>query len=78
MKRKLRARYEIDEIVASAGAWGGHRAWYKVRWAGYHATWEQWRIEGEVGSPIVTWEPYRTVRCTEALQEWTTARRSQR
>ena len=41
-----------------------------VRWAGYHHTWEPWRVTGAVGDPVETWEPEVTVRNTEAPGWW--------
>ena len=43
---------------------------YLVRWAGYHPAWEAWRIHGEIGSAVETWEPFRLVKDTEALDVW--------
>ena len=43
---------------------------YLVRWAGYKRSWEPWRIHGEVGTPIETWEPRQKVVRTEALEKW--------
>lgn len=64
-KRKRRAdHYEIKKIVAE------QRGWYLVEWAGYHESWEAWRISGEVGTPIQTWEQLRTLKNTEALRSW--------
>ena len=43
---------------------------YKVLWQGYEAAWEAWRIEGEVGTPIATWEPKANLEGTIALEAW--------
>ena len=64
-KQKRRAdNYEIEAIVEQKSGW------YLVRWAGYHPSWEAWRISGEVGSPVVTWEQRRVLKKTEALRAW--------
>ena len=62
------ARYEIDRIVEEKM----HRrsAWFLVRWAGYQPAWEAWRVHGAIGSPVETWEPFRMVKNTEALEAW--------
>ena len=65
-KRKRRADiYEIDAIVEEKSGW------YLVRWAGYHPSWEAWRIHGDLGTPLQTWEPVSHVRRTVA---WCTFR----
>jgi hypothetical protein len=45
---------------------------FLMRWAGYHATWEAWRLpgDGEAGDPVSTWEPLAHVQGTEALASW--------
>ena len=64
-QRKRRAdHYEIESIV------GEQRGWFLVRWAGYHPSWEAWRIMGEVGSPVETWEQLRAIKNSEALRAW--------
>lgn len=64
-KRAQRADlFEVEEIVAQRGK---H---YLVRWAGYHHTWEPWRVTGAVGDPVETWEKEATVRNTEAMVVW--------
>ena len=67
-------RFEVESIVEESGPWGGHRRWFMVKWAGYHASWEAWRIRGEPGTPLETWEPLRTVARTQALADWDRAR----
>ena len=43
-KRRRRAdHYEVEQIMQE------QRGWFLVRWAGYHPSWEAWRITGEVG-----------------------------
>ena len=64
-KRKRAAgHYDIESIVAE------ERGWFRVRWAGYHHSWEAWRISGEVGSPVETWEQLRVIKTSEALKAW--------
>ena len=65
-----RIEYPIEEILEERPATGRAITWYRVRWAGYDSAWEAWRIEGEVGEPLVTWEPLVNVRHTEALARW--------
>ena len=62
--------YEVDAIVAERS---GPKP-YLVRWAGYHASWETWRVTGEVGDPVETWEPQQTVANTLALEQWRSLR----
>ena len=35
---------------------GAARAYYLVEWEGYDPSWEAWRIQGEPGTPLCTWE----------------------
>ena len=56
--------YDVEKIVEE------QRGWFLVQWAGYHPSWEAWRLSGEVGSPVQTWEQLRAVRNTEALRRW--------
>ena len=53
--------YTIDCILDQHSSTGRARNWYLVRWEGYDLTWEAWRIHGEVGSPLETWEPEANV-----------------
>jgi hypothetical protein len=62
--------YEIDAIIEARRTTGRARCWYLVRWAGYHPSWEAWRIMGEPGTPIVTWEKARHVEGTETWRRW--------
>ena len=32
--------------------------------------WESWRISGQVGTALETWEPACNLRNTEALAQW--------
>ena len=49
------------------------RGWLRVEWEGYHPSWEEWRMEGEVGAPVVTWEPRRKMVRTDAYKAWEAA-----
>ena len=62
--------FVIAEILEEVQTEGRAKAWYLVRWEGYQPDWEAWRIHGEEGSPIETWEPLRNVYRTEAHQRW--------
>ena len=65
--------YQIEEILQEHRTAGRARMWYLVRWEGYEVEWEAWRIQGEVGSPVETWEPLSHVRHTEAFRKWQAA-----
>ena len=69
--------YDIEEILREVKTTGAAQAWFLVRWSGCDPTWEAWRIYGEAGSPIDTWEPLKTVRWTEAYAHWQSAKRQQ-
>jgi hypothetical protein len=43
---------------------------YLVEWEGYEPEWEAWRISGNVGDPVATWEPGATVMNTTAMEAW--------
>lgn len=62
--------HEIDCILEEKKTSGRAGAWFLVRWAGYQLEWEAWRIRGEPGSPIETWEPRSVVKNTLALVAW--------
>ena len=62
--------FAIDCILDEQTSMGRARKWYLVRWSGYDTSWEQWRIHGEVGSPLETWEPQVNVWRTEAYSAW--------
>jgi len=63
--------HEIEAVVDERCAGrGGTRREYRVRWRGYDPSWEAWRICGDVGTPIETWEPESGVEHTDALKEW--------
>ena len=62
--------YEIDCILDERATTGKAKAWALVRWAGYHPSWEAWRIRGEVGTPLETWEPRQKIMRTTAWAAW--------
>ena len=64
------SHFEVEKIVDEKPSTGRAGRWYLVRWAGYHPTWEPWRINGEIGDLVETWEPEATVRNTEAMVAW--------
>ena len=71
----LRApQFNIDRIVKEVKTTGAAKIWFLVRWEGYDVSWEAWRISGEVGDPLETWEPLRMVRQTEAYSSWQAAK----
>lgn len=67
-------QYEVRQILAEEHTTGAARCYYLVEWAGYDVSWEAWRISGEPGTPLRTWEPLKFVRRTEAFQAWQAAR----
>ena len=67
---KTVAGFEIEEILEERKAAGRAKAWVLVRWAGYDPAWEPWRISGEVGEPLQTWEPRCNVMGTSAWKTW--------
>lgn len=62
--------FEVEKILEVRPATGRAGAWVLVRWQGYHASWEAWRISGARGSPLETWEPLCHVRRCEAYAAW--------
>ena len=64
------SRSEVECIVEEVPTAGAARCWYLVRWAGYHPSWEAWRIRGNVGEPVETWEPRSHVSRTAAYATW--------
>ena len=62
-RRQAADSYEIHSIVEERGRWA------LVRWAGYHPSWEAWRISGAAGSPVETWEEVRKLKRTTAWLE---------
>jgi hypothetical protein len=70
VKQVMEQTHLIEDILEERKSSGKARSWFKVRWQGYHPSWEAWRIEGEPGTPLVTWEPMCNVMGTEALKKW--------
>ena len=68
--------FELDCILREVPTEGAARCWYLVRWAGYEPSWERWRIMGEVGSPLETWEALKNVRNTIAYADWQRAKQA--
>lgn len=65
--RPAEVKWVVTSILEASKTTGKAKVWYKVLWAGYDPSWEIYRIEGEVGSPICTWEPHSSMANTEAL-----------
>ena len=63
---------EIDSILAEEKPTATTWRRFRVRWAGYEASWEMWRTLGEglPGSPVETWEPLKVVAGSAALKRW--------
>eukprot|EP00965_Chrysotila_dentata_P072850 2407962-Pleurochrysis_carterae.AAC.1 len=70
------ARYQIECILEEAKTAGKAKVWYLVRWEGYNPSWEAWRIRGDVGSPLETWEPRSHLLGTEAWDNWLAAKKA--
>ena len=66
-------KWDVDCILDERPSSGLTKRWVLVRWAGYQPSWEAWRIHGDVGSPVETWEPRRRVMRTAAWRSWTTS-----
>ena len=62
--------YEVAEIIQEVKTDGAAKVWFQVRWAGYDPSWELWRIQGEPGTPLITWEPWKYIARTEAYAAW--------
>jgi hypothetical protein len=69
-RRLQRGKFAIECILGKRPATRVTEAVYLVRWAGYHESWEAWRLDGDVGDPVSTWEPESYLEETEALQDW--------
>jgi hypothetical protein len=69
-QKRKRVQYDIHCILEERASTGRALSWFLVRWEGYHHSWEIWRIQGRVGSPLETWEPFQNVKGTEALSAW--------
>lgn len=74
-RRVSQESFEIGSIVGEKRSSGKVKIMYLVQWAGYDASWEPWRISGQVGDPIETWEPAQRLRGTAALEVWRTTTR---
>ena len=66
-RRQAMNRYNV-QVVLKVNSTGN---WALVQWEGYHPSWEAWRIHGDLGTPLQTWEPVSHVRRTVA---WCTFR----
>ena len=64
---RRRDEYMIDHILEEK------RGKVKVLWSGYQPSWEVWRTEGEIGSPIATWEPRKMIKHKQQYKEWEAA-----
>ena len=62
--------YNVARILAEQRTTGAARCYYLVEWEGYDPSWEAWRISGEPGTPVQTWEREVHVWRTEAFQVW--------
>lgn len=66
--KKRKARSDVFEVEAVLEEDHG---WVRLRWAGYQPSWEPWRISGNPGTPIETWEKLTpAMKKTEAWQSW--------
>ena len=64
--KKKKGQGEVDCKLEERKTAGRAGSWVLVRWAGYHPSWEEYRIHDHVGTPLETWEPLKNVRhCTE-------------
>ena len=52
-KRRRADVFEVERIMQQRVR-GRRSRNYLVRWAGYHPSWEQWRVAGESGDPVDT------------------------
>ena len=64
------ARFEVDAILDMKEEAAGKML--KVRWEGYHPSWEVFRQEGEGkrGDPVLTWELEAEMLHSDAYKEW--------
>ena len=69
-RRFSKEEFVIEKILSEKKVSSKAKRLYLVRWAGYDASWEVFRINGQPGQPIETWEPLILVANTEALQDW--------
>lgn len=77
-RRFTRETFEIDCILDEKRVSSKLQRLYLVRWAGYQPEWEVYRVQGEPGTALETWEPLLLVRNTEALQLWRSTQTHQR
>ena len=77
VRKPARAKFDIEMIVKeerrSKARWFLVRSkarWFLVRWEGYHPSWEAWRINGQRGERVETWEPLATMQGTQARESW--------
>ena len=68
VRKPALAKFDIEMIVKEERR--SKARWFLVRWEGYHPSWEAWRINGQRGEPVETWEPLTTVQGTQALESW--------
>ena len=68
VRKPALAKFDIAMIVKEERR--SKARWFLVRWEGYHPSWEAWRINGQRGEPVETWEPLATVQGTQALESW--------
>lgn len=68
--RVSREVFDIEAIVDQKRGKSKTQLMYLVCWLGYDPTWEPWRINGQPGDPIETWEPAQRLRGTTALEAW--------
>ena len=61
-------RFEVEVILDEKRV--GKSRYFLVQWEGYAPDWEAWRISGNVGEPVTSWEPERNLHCTRALHSW--------
>ena len=64
LEARSRHVFEVEEIVMERASK------VLVRWAGYQPSWEAWRIHGEVGTQLETWEPSKNMQDTVAMHAW--------
>lgn len=80
-RRSKEPLYEVSQVLDERGTGANHS--YLVRWAGYHPSWEAWRLadwQGQPGDPVETWERASspTLQTTQALQDWKEQQRRRR
>ena len=63
-------QYDVERILEEQPTTGAARCYYLVEWSGYDPSWEAWRIMGDPGTAVLTWEREAFVRRTVAFQEW--------